>query len=134
MMTFSCIFLSQTTWRQRHKQLRSLFVPSEDRWSPQLSRLHFCIKRARALQVKDYTEKTTELTENIRQQFLSQSRELNLKEYYSKPGHTHPQSYVAPDEIAKGIIEEIKNRISGTENWWGGEPTIEPFTSKKKSF
>jgi hypothetical protein len=41
----SCIFMGQTTWRQRHKQLRSLYVPSEDRWSPQLSRLHLCIRR-----------------------------------------------------------------------------------------
>lgn len=36
-------------------------------------------------QEKDYADKTTELTENIRQQFVSQSRELNLVEYYSRP-------------------------------------------------
>jgi hypothetical protein len=62
-------------------------------------------------QVKDYTEKTVQLAEDIRQQFLSQSHHLNLREYYYQIGHRKPGLYVAPDMIAKSVIEEIRNRI-----------------------
>ena len=79
-------------------------------------------------QVKEHNEQKAKLIEDIRQQFLSQSRKQNLAVYYHRLGRTQPKVFVAPNEIAESIVEEINNRIySGLENWWGGKPSIREF-------
>lgn len=77
--------------------------------------------------VRNFYEKRANLSEKLRQTFIKESKELNLNEFYYQPGKTQPENYVQPDKIAELILKEIKQRLSGFEEWWGGEPTIDYF-------
>lgn len=75
-------------------------------------------------QINCYNLKKAKFLECVRQEFMKKGRDLKLNEYYFKLGHSHPRVYFAPDKIAENILKEITNRITGIDDWWGGEPEI----------
>jgi len=75
-------------------------------------------------QINYHNLKKAKFLEDVRQEFMQKGRDLKLTEYYHKPGHSGPRVFFAPDRIAENILKEITNRITGIDDWWGGEPEI----------
>jgi hypothetical protein len=72
---------------------------------------------------QDYLLSMSNIHEAIRSQISAERKHFGLVEYYHRLGTKSPQEYIRPDLFASQIYSEIDQRLSGMDDWIGGQPT-----------